>query len=157
MVSCPLVSVIIPCRNEELFIKNCLESIINNDYPKDKLEVLIVDGMSDDGTRKIVNQHSIKNVFIRLLDNPKKIIKEAIRIVKKGGKIIITVPSYLSEFPLKILAKINLISKKEVKEHKNYFNKENLFKLLPNKKLNIYHCYFESGLNNLLVIEKAEG
>ena len=94
--------------------------------------------------------------FIEHLNNPKKIVKEAIRVVKKGGKIIITAPSYLSEFPLEILARINFISKKEVKEHKNYFNKDSLFKLLPKKKINIYHRYFELGLNNFLVIEKEE-
>jgi len=46
----PLVSVIIPCRNEERFTSKCLDSIIENDYPKDKLEILVVDGMSEDVT-----------------------------------------------------------------------------------------------------------
>lgn len=48
-----LVSIIIPCRNEEKFIGKCLDSIIAQDYPKDKLEVLVVDGMSEDRTRKM--------------------------------------------------------------------------------------------------------
>jgi len=43
------VSVIIPARNEESFIGKCLDSVIAQDYPKDKLEVLVVDGMSEDG------------------------------------------------------------------------------------------------------------
>lgn len=47
----PFVSVIIPCRNEEKFIGKCLDSIITNDYPKEGLEVLVVDGMSEDGMR----------------------------------------------------------------------------------------------------------
>ena len=47
----PFTSIIIPCRNEERFIGNCLDSIIANDYPKERLEVLAVDGMSEDGTR----------------------------------------------------------------------------------------------------------
>lgn len=42
----PFVSIIIPCRNEENFIGKCLTSIITQDHPKDKLEVLVVDGMS---------------------------------------------------------------------------------------------------------------
>ncbi|MDI6688141.1 MAG: glycosyltransferase [Desulfobacterales bacterium] len=47
------ISVVIPCRNEEKFIGQCLlESVIANDYPKDKLEVFVVDGMSEDGARK---------------------------------------------------------------------------------------------------------
>lgn len=48
----PLVSIIIPCRNEEKFIGKCLDSIIANDYPKDKLEVLVVDELSRTGEIK---------------------------------------------------------------------------------------------------------
>jgi len=36
------VSVIIPCRNEEKFIRKCLDSIIKQDFPKEKLEVLVM-------------------------------------------------------------------------------------------------------------------
>ncbi len=43
----PLVSIIILYRNEEKFIGQCLDSIIANDYPEDKIEVLVVDGMSN--------------------------------------------------------------------------------------------------------------
>ena len=45
------VSVLIPCYNEHRFIRKCLESIIANDYPKEKLEIIILDGLSNDGTR----------------------------------------------------------------------------------------------------------
>ena len=37
------VSIIIPCRNEEKFIGKCVDSILKQDYPKDKLEILVVD------------------------------------------------------------------------------------------------------------------
>ncbi len=50
----PFVSVIIPCRNEERFIGQCLDSVTAQDYSKDRMEVLVVDGMSEDGTREIV-------------------------------------------------------------------------------------------------------
>jgi len=66
------VSIIIPCRNEERFIGKCIESLINQDYPKDKLEIIIVDGMSKDKTRKIVQKYSKKYPFIKLMDNPRK-------------------------------------------------------------------------------------
>ncbi|MHA1705852.1 MAG: glycosyltransferase [Promethearchaeota archaeon] len=45
---------IIPCWNEEKYIGQCLESIIASDYPKEMLEVLVVDGMSNDKTQEIV-------------------------------------------------------------------------------------------------------
>lgn len=76
----PMVSIIIPCRNEENYICLCLESIIANDYPKDRLEVLIVDGMSEDGTRAIVQNYVRQHSFVRLLDNPKKVTPFALNI-----------------------------------------------------------------------------
>ncbi|NQV88199.1 MAG: glycosyltransferase, partial [Parcubacteria group bacterium] len=39
----PSVSIIIPCRNEEFYIKKCLESVVRQDYPKQKIDVIVVD------------------------------------------------------------------------------------------------------------------
>lgn len=82
----PLVSVIIPCHNEEKFIDKCLESIIKQSYPKDKLEVLVVDGKSEDGTREILEKYIEKYPFIRLLDNPKRITPCALNLGIKDVK-----------------------------------------------------------------------
>ena len=41
------ISVIIPCRNEEKYIEKCLTSFIEMDYPKDLLEIILVDGRSE--------------------------------------------------------------------------------------------------------------
>ena len=46
MKEVPFVTVITPCRNEGEFIETCLDSMIGNDYPKDKLEITVVDGRS---------------------------------------------------------------------------------------------------------------
>lgn len=87
------VSIIIPCRNEEKFIEKSLESILNQDYPKERMEILIIDGMSDDKTREIIKkietQHPEFN--IQIIDNPKKFTPQALNIgVKKAkGEIII--------------------------------------------------------------------
>lgn len=59
----PLVSIIIPVRNEAVVLKNCLESILNLDYPKDKIEVIIADGMSIDDTAEVAKQHGAKVVL----------------------------------------------------------------------------------------------
>lgn len=64
------VSIIIPCRNEEKFIGMCLDSIISQDYPREKLEILVIDGMSKDKTKKIVKKYSKKHPLIRLIENP---------------------------------------------------------------------------------------
>ncbi|MFH1563828.1 MAG: glycosyltransferase family 2 protein [Nitrospirota bacterium] len=80
------VSIIIPCRNEERFISKCLDSIIANDYPEDKFEVLVVDGMSTDGTREILQGYEKGHPFIKVLDNPEKITPVAINIGIKAAK-----------------------------------------------------------------------
>ena len=85
------VSIIIPCRNEEKFIGKCLDSIIAQDYPKDKLEVLIVDGMSEDKTREIIRKYIQKYSFVKILDNPKRITPTAMNIgIKKARGSMIT-------------------------------------------------------------------
>jgi glycosyltransferase involved in cell wall biosynthesis len=66
----PFVSVILACRNEQKYIARCLDSILANDYPKDRVEVLVVDGMSEDGTREIVKKYAKLHSALRLLDNP---------------------------------------------------------------------------------------
>ncbi|SRR5260221_1271032 len=94
--------------------------------------------------------------FLEHIDHPEKIINDAIRVIKKGGKVIFTIPSFKAKWILEFLSfKLGLISKREIAEHKNYFDKEKLISMIKNKKdLKIYHSYFEAGLNNVLVIEK---
>lgn len=84
----PTVSIIIPCRNEIRFIGTCLESVLNNGFPLDQLEILVVDGMSEDGTRGIIEGYAARYSLIRLIDNPKKVTPYAINIgirAARGG------------------------------------------------------------------------
>ena len=76
----PKVSVVIPVRNEEKFIGKVLDSILKNDYPKEKLEILVIDGMSKDKTREIVKSYSEKYPFIKILDNPHRYTPHALNI-----------------------------------------------------------------------------
>lgn len=75
-----MLSVICPIYNEEKYIAKCIESIVAQDYSKDNLEVLFVDGMSTDRTREIVGEFQKKYSFIKLLDNPKRIVPYAMNI-----------------------------------------------------------------------------
>lgn len=67
----PSVSVIIPIRNEEEFIAQCLQSVVDQDYPQDSMEVLVVDGGSEDRSRDIVAEFGSRYPLIKSLDNPK--------------------------------------------------------------------------------------
>jgi glycosyltransferase involved in cell wall biosynthesis len=80
------ISIIIPCRNEEKYIKKCLESIIEQDYPKDKLEVLVIDGMSEDKTKEIIKGYFGKYAFIKVLDNNNKFTPFGLNIGIKQAK-----------------------------------------------------------------------
>jgi cellulose synthase/poly-beta-1,6-N-acetylglucosamine synthase-like glycosyltransferase len=80
------VSIVIPCRNEERFIGGCLASIVENDFPKDNLEVFAIDGVSEDRTRSIVEGYAKKYPWIKLLDNQKKITPVALNIGIKNAK-----------------------------------------------------------------------
>jgi glycosyltransferase involved in cell wall biosynthesis len=86
MNSIPFVSIVIPCRNEEAYIGKCLDSIINNDYTKENLEILVIDGMSEDRTKQIVDEYIRLYPFTRLLDNLKKITPSALNIGIKNAK-----------------------------------------------------------------------
>lgn len=66
----PLVSLLVAMRNESLHIERCIRSIINQDYPVDKLEVLVLDGRSNDGSQAIVSQLISQRKNYHLLDNP---------------------------------------------------------------------------------------
>jgi cellulose synthase/poly-beta-1,6-N-acetylglucosamine synthase-like glycosyltransferase len=92
----PMVSLILPCRNEERFIGSCLDSIIANDYPKEKLEVLAIDGMSEDGTRNVIEDYTKNYPWIRLFENFKRITPVALNIgiTNAKGEIIIRMDAH---------------------------------------------------------------
>ncbi len=70
--SFPLVSIIIPVRNEEEYLGRCLESIAKQTYPHDKIEVLVVNGHSTDSSTTIATEFGKRNgVRVRILDNHK--------------------------------------------------------------------------------------
>jgi len=107
MQNLPFVTVIIPCRNEKKFIAKCLDCIVGQDYPKDKLEILVIDGMSNDGTREIIKKYMEQYPFIKMLDNPKKIVPTAMNIGIKNAKgdIIIRMDAH-TEYPKDYISKI---------------------------------------------------
>jgi glycosyltransferase involved in cell wall biosynthesis len=95
-----LVSVVVPCRNEARYIASCLDSILANDWPHDQLEVLVVDGMSDDGTRDVVATYAERNGVVRLLDNPRRITPSALNvgILASRGSVIVRMDAH-NEYP----------------------------------------------------------
>ncbi|PWT81330.1 MAG: glycosyltransferase family 2 protein [Acidobacteria bacterium] len=97
----PHVSVVIPCFNERGMIAGCLDSILASDYPDDHLEILVADGMSNDGTRSILEDYARHHKNIRLIDNPEKAVpyglNRAIRMAR--GELIIRIDAHAEYAP----------------------------------------------------------
>ena len=86
MQEIPFASIIMPVRNEADFIEQAVQSILDNDYPTESMEVLVIDGMSNDGTREIIEKSSSADARIKLLDNPRRIVPAAMNIGIKAAK-----------------------------------------------------------------------
>lgn len=88
----PLVSIVIPMLNEQDAIERCVHSILAQDYPQDKLEIVIVDGMSVDASRQVVQTMMNEHQSIRLLENPSSRTPASLNIgirQAKGDVVII--------------------------------------------------------------------
>jgi succinoglycan biosynthesis protein ExoA len=86
----PFVSVVIPIRNEEGFIATTLDGILSQDYPADRFEVIVADGMSDDRTREIVGDYARRFSQVRLIDNPERVTPTGLNaaIAAARGEVI---------------------------------------------------------------------
>jgi glycosyltransferase involved in cell wall biosynthesis len=97
----PFVSVIMPVRNEAAFIERSVGSVASQDYPNDRMEILIADGMSDDATREIVSSLQQRHPNVKLIDNPGKIVagglNAALRHAK--GEIIVRIDGHCEVAP----------------------------------------------------------
>lgn len=96
MTSLPFISVICPTYNEEKFIDECICSVLKQDYPKESLEVLFVDGGSEDKTRDIILSYVDKYPFIRILDNPFRYAPHALNIGIRNcrGEVVVRIDAH---------------------------------------------------------------
>lgn len=97
----PFVSVIVPCRNERAHIDACLESICRQQDVSRGMEILIADGMSDDGTRDVIRRRAALDPRIRMLDNPKRITPTALNTAIRAarGEIVIRMDAHTRYAP----------------------------------------------------------
>ena len=75
-----MLSVIVPIYNEEKYIQLCMDSILAQDYPREDMEVLLVDGMSTDRTRQLLAPYLEHYPFLHLIDNPGRTAPKAMNI-----------------------------------------------------------------------------
>jgi glycosyltransferase involved in cell wall biosynthesis len=86
-----MVSVIVPCQNEYTYIAGFLDSVLAQKFTKGAFEVIISDGLSDDGTRDLLEVYRLKYPQIRIIDNELKIVSTGLNAAIKAaiGDIII--------------------------------------------------------------------
>lgn len=81
-----MLSVIVPIYNEEKYIAKCIDSMLKQDYPKNDLEIILVDGMSEDRTREIATEYIATYPFIRMIENTHRIAPWAMNLGIKEAK-----------------------------------------------------------------------
>lgn len=83
------VTVVIPCRNESKYITECIEAIYACNLPEStEIKVFVVDGMSNDGTREIVQELTSKHHQLHLIDNFHQLTPYAFNLgIHAGGKV----------------------------------------------------------------------
>lgn len=92
-----VVSVVMPVYNEERYIEKCVDSLLLQDYPIEKMEWIFVDGCSKDKTVEILDEYKNKYPnLIKVLNNPKKIVPYAMNIGIKAscGKYIVRLDAH---------------------------------------------------------------
>jgi succinoglycan biosynthesis protein ExoA len=98
--SSPLVTIAMPCRDEEPYIEACVRAAQAQDWPPEKLEILVADGMSMDATREILARLAEEDHRIRLIDNPARVqaagLNECIR--RARGEVIVRMDAH-ADYP----------------------------------------------------------
>lgn len=97
----PLVSIVLPCRNEQGYIQASIQSALDQDLPADELEILVADGMSTDGTREYLDRMAAAHPQIRVLDNPGRIVSTGLNTAIRAarGEFIVRMDAHTNYAP----------------------------------------------------------
>ena len=95
-LSATTISIVVPVRNEARFIERTLTHLINQDYDRDRFEILVVDGESTDGTPALVAKFAQRHPNVRLFSNPRRLSSAArnIAIRESRGDVVLLVDGH---------------------------------------------------------------
>lgn len=91
MNALPMVTIAMPCLDEERFIEGCVRSVLAQDYPRERIEIVVADGGSRDRTRDILARLIAEDERIRVIDNPDRIQSAGLNLVieQARGEIVV--------------------------------------------------------------------
>lgn len=91
------------------------------------------------------------------LDRPGEICAEIVRVLKDGGKLVLTVPGKRAKPVLEFLSyRLGIVNRAEIEDHKKYYDLmelESLAAAFDNLEI-VLHMYFQFGMNNFCVMQK---
>jgi succinoglycan biosynthesis protein ExoA len=92
----PAVSIVVPCRNELRHIEESLRSILSQQRPVGDFEVIVADGLSDDGTRAVLDKLARERAEVRIIDNPGRIVSTGLNAAIRAarGSIIVRMDAH---------------------------------------------------------------
>lgn len=112
MPQLPFISVVMPVRNEGRFIERSLRSVLAQDYPTDRFEVIVADGMSNDDTRELIKRLG-SNRRVKVIDNPYRIVATGLNLAVREavGDIVIRVDGHCEIAPDYLTCCVELLEK----------------------------------------------
>jgi glycosyltransferase involved in cell wall biosynthesis len=155
------ISIIIPILNEEKYIDNCINSILNANI--DNFELILIDGGSQDKTINIIEDYMKKYSFIQLLHNTKKIVPISMNmgIKKAEGKYIIRVDAH-AFYPKDYFRKLIHYHKKLnadniggviITDIKNKTKKSNSIKEVLSNRFGVGNADFRTGIDRVKEVD----
>ena len=161
------ISIIIAMRNEEKYIAQCIDSLLNSNYDKEKMEIIIIDSMSEDGSKEIVEQYMIKHENIKCYSNIniytpfafnigiRNAMGTYIFIVSAHSKYDKDYFSVLTKYAIKLKADtIGAVSKTGVI---NNTTKANSIKSVLSNKFGVGNSYFRTGTDKIIEVDAISG
>lgn len=153
------ITVVIPCRNEVRYIKECVDAIMLCELPSQTtIDVFVVDGMSDDGTRNVVQELEQQYANLTLVDNKKQLTPFAFNLgIYAGGK---------TDF-VQIIGARHIVSENYLKECLNVLMHDSSVWCVGGKIVNVYEnqegeliskamgTAFGMGLGNFRTLDKS--
>ena len=163
MFNIPKISVIIPTLNEEKYISVCLDSILKADYAHEKMEIFVVDGMSEDNTRHIVEKYHSKYSFIHVIENKQRHtpIGMNLGIQASSGEFVFILSahaSYRADYFTKLVENIETLEADCVggvliTEVKNTNTKSSSIKEVLMHKFGVGNALFRTGCDKVMEVD----